>query len=306
MKVLFAVGSICILLSGAFAREVLLDKILGVFNDQAITLSQIRRMRQTLSARTNISPQIYKKSRYSTKSLVELNIKKLLIREELANTGYVINDNQVEGQIKETEKRIGTTRRELLEFLKNHKITFEEYFEITRATIEYNIFASRVIAPLVSVTDQEIKNSFYKNNIKNKTLDLKYTLVDFSMDKKNLDKRMKTKFRSVIKRFQTTGVLPEEFSSMQTNVLGNITEEGLTTKLKKILKQTAENDATPPVLIGNRYHVFWVKKKDIVESEFFRKSKERIRQTLMEKAATKIEADWIEQNREKHHIKYYL
>ena len=111
---------------------------------------------------------------------MELNIKQFLIRDEISRTGYVINDNQVESQIKETEKRIGTTRKELLKFLKRHKITFEEYFEITRATIEYNIFTSKIIAPLVSVTDQEIKNTFYKRNIKNKALDLKYTLVDFS------------------------------------------------------------------------------------------------------------------------------
>ena len=305
MKI-FLVLSFLYLAPTAFAKKVLIDKILGVFNDKIITLSQIQRMRKTLPARTNISSQIYKKSTYSKKELVELKIKQFLIREEISRTGYIINDNQVEGQIKETEKRIGTSRKQLLEFLKSHKITFEEYFEITRATIEYNLFASKIIAPLVSVTDQEIKNAFYKKNIKNKALGLKYTLVDFSIDKKSLTKKMKTNFRNVIKKFQTTGILPENFSTMQTNVLGNITEEGLTTKLKKILKKTAKGDATPPIALGNKYHVFWVKKKDIVESEFFKRSKERIRRSLIEKAAVKIEADWFNRNKEKHYIKYYL
>ena len=305
MKVFFVLGLFCLLPPNAYARRILLDKILGVFNDKVVTLSQIKRVRRTLSARLQISPQIYKKSKYSIKELVELDIKRFLIREELAKTGYVINDGQVETQIKETEKRIGTTRGELLEFLKGHKITFEEYFETTRATIEYNLFTSRVIAPLVSVTDQEIKNAFYKKNIKNKALDLKYTLIDFSIDKKNLDKKMKGRFRGIIKKFQTTGVLPEEFSSMQTNVLGNITEEGLTKRLKKVLKKTPEGDATPPILLNGRYHVFLIKKKDIVESDFFRRSKERIRHNLTEKAVSKIEADWFHQNRNKHYIKYH-
>ena len=295
-----------LVLPATSARRTLLDKTLGVFNDKVITLSQIDRIRKTLTARTNISPQIYRKSTYSTKELVELGIKQLLIRAELSDTGYIINDNQVESQIKETEKRIGTTREELLEFLKSHKITFEEYFEITRTTIEYNIFTSKVIAPLISVTEQEIKNAFYKKNIKNKALDLKYTLVDFSIDKKSLTKKMKSQYRGIVKKFQSTGVLPEEFSSMQTNILGNITEAGLTKELKKVLKKTAEGDATPPILLGNVYHVFWVKKKDIVESEFFKRSKMRIRQRLMEKAAAKIESDWFIRNQNKHYVKYYL
>ena len=290
----------------AFGKRELLDKIVGVFNDTIITHSQIKRVRQTLGARNEISPQIYKKSTYSEKELVELNVRRLLIRKELSNMGYIINDNQVEGQIKDTEKRIGTSRSELLEFLKTHGLSFEEYFEITRSTIEHNIFASKIIAPLIAITDQEIKNAFYKNNAKSKVLDLKYTLVDFSINKKLLSKKMKTEFRNVIKKFQTTGVLPEEFSEIQTNVLGNITEEGLTKRLKKTLKKTSEGDATPPILIGNNYHVFWVKKKDIIESAFFRTSKERIRRNLVKSAASKIEIDWFNQHKEKHHIEYYL
>ena len=288
------------------SKKTLLDKILGVFNDKIITLSQIKRIKQTLSARTNISSQIYKKSRYSTKELVELKVKQLLIREEISRTGYVINDSQVESQIRETERRIGTSRRELLEFLKRNKVTFEEYFEITRATIEYNIFASKIIAPLVSITEQEIKNVFYKKNIKNKSISFKYTLIDFSIDKKLVTKKMKTNFRNVIKKFQTTGILPEEFSKIETNVLENITEDGLTKKLKRVLKKTAKGNATPPILLRNKYHVFWVKKKDIVESEFYKRSKERIRQRLIKKAAIKIESDWFHRNKEKHYIKYYL
>ena len=305
MKIFFILSLLCfppIIL----AKKVLLDKILGVFNDKIITLSQIKRIRKTLPARTKISSQIYKKSRYSKKELVELKIKQFLIREEISRTGYVINDGQVESQIKETERRIGTSRRELLEFLKSNKITFEEYFEITRATIEYNLFASKIIAPLVSITEQEIKNVFYKKNANGKSSDFKYTLVDFSINKKFLTKKMKTNFRNVIKKFQTTGVLPEKFSKIQTNVLENVTEEGLTKKLQKILKKTAKGNATPPVLLGNKYHVFWIKKKDIVESEFYKRSKERIRRNLIKKAAIKIENDWFNRNKEKHYVKYYL
>lgn len=45
-----------------------------------------------------------------------------------------------------TEERVGFKRSDLLTYLKSKGVTFEEYFEIIRETMEYNVFASRIIA----------------------------------------------------------------------------------------------------------------------------------------------------------------
>lgn len=283
----------------------LLDKTIAVFNDSVITLSQVDRVHNNVSSRKNISPLIYKKSSYSKSEILEIMIERLLIREKLSEIGYVRNDEQVEAEINNIEKRLGLSRTQLLSFLKSNNMSFDEYFEIIRETIEFNIFNGRIIRPLISITDQEVKNYFYKTS-KDKTLAFKYTIVDFSLDENKMKKGMLSNFSKVLEKFQVNGVLPENYQDVQTNVLGDITEDGLTNNLKKLLKKTDEGKFTKAIKLGDTYHVFFVKKKDLVESEIYLQAKNKIRGQLMGLQAKDVTDLWYKRERSKHYIKTFL
>lgn len=279
---------------------------MAVIDNKIITLSQVKRVQGSLGPRRNISPLIFNKSKFSTKEVVQLMIERHIIRDRLGEMGYVVSDEQVEAQIKETETRLGLTRDRLLDFLSSNNVTFDEYFELVRETYEFNIFNQRVIRPLISVTEQEIKNSFYKENQNNKTLSFKYTLVDFSLNKKLFKKGMLKRFRGVLKKFQADGSLPDEYSKVSTEMFADISEDGLTKKLKNVLKKTDEGSFTRPVLIGNEYHVFFVRKKDVVESELYQQAKPRIRNQLYSKLAGGVRSLWFKREVNKHYVKYFF
>ncbi|MBT5093826.1 MAG: hypothetical protein HOM21_06275 [Halobacteriovoraceae bacterium] len=137
-------------------------------------------------------------------------------------------------------------------------------------------------------------------------MNFRYTLVDFSINKKFMKKGMKNRFTRILKSFQVNGTLPEAYSSMNTNTLGDITEDGLSSQLKNLLKKTSEGSFTLPTLLGNDYHVFFVKKKDLVESTAYRKSKGRIRRDLYIQSAGKISSLWYQREEGKHYIKYFF
>ena len=295
-----------LLLHGSNIEAKLLDKVVAVIDDEIITLSQVERIKNNINGRKEISPQIYNKSNYDINELVKIIIHSRLIREKLSTLGYIISDDQVESQIKNTEKRLGLTRDNLLTFLRSNKTTFEEYFELTREAIEFNIFASRVIQPLISITEQEIKNEFYKKNSSNASLSFKYTLVDFSLAKSKMKKNMLKNFKKVLGNFQNSGNIPSNYSSVETNILGDISEDGLTNKLNKLLKKTNEGSFSKPILISDSYHVFFVKKKDLVESSLFVKQKESIKRSLYEKVSNQITSLWFQRESNKHYIKYFL
>jgi peptidyl-prolyl cis-trans isomerase SurA len=288
------------------ANAALLDKMIAVFNDKVITLSQIKRVHQNLTARRNISPGVYSKPKYTDSEVSKIIINKHLIREKLAEVGYIINDDQVESQIKSTEKRLRLNREALLQFLKSNNMTFDEYFEIIRETIEYNIFYSRVIRPLISITEQEIKNYYYHNNLKNKTIAFRYNLIDFSMDASKMSSKMKGNFKNMLRKFQTNGVLPNKYSALETNELGNITEEGLTAPLKKLLKRTDEGKFSNPIKMGNDYHVFFIKRKDLVASSDYKKARLKIREQLFQRSASKVTTLWFKREKNKHYIKFFF
>ena len=296
---------LCILTNLSEAK--LLDKIAGIVDDNTITLSQITRIQKSLLVRKNIAPMVYNKTSFTDAEILNLSINKFLIRAKLTELGYAITDDQVEAQIKANEKRLNVDRPALLRFLADQNSTFSEYFETLREAIEYSYFISRVIAPMISISDQEVKNYYYKQNAQDKRLSFKYSsLIDYSIPKASVPKLDKNQLENVVKQYRINQNLPEKFSALTSTTLDDIGEEGLDADLKALLKKTDEGSMSTAILIEGNYHIFYVAKKDLVESETFTRNKDKIHEELMD-VATKTEADvWLDREKNKHYIKISL
>ncbi len=287
-------------------QEKLLDKIVAVVNTKVISLSEIKRIEDTLTARREISPMIYSESKYESKQLLDIMIKTFIIRDKINAQGYVINDEAVESRIKMTEERLGLKRADLLNFLKSKGLTYEEYFEVIRETKEYNLFAQKIISPLISVTEQEIKNEYYRRNSANNALSFRYTLVDFYIAEKDLIIKDKAKFLTVLKDYQLTGKLPEEYRGLESNNLDNLNEDGLSKDLAKTLKTAAEGSFSDAISLNNYLHVFYVQKKDLVESQDFSRAKEMIQQEIFSVKGKSVSNNWFDREFSNYYIKTHL
>lgn len=292
----------------AKSREVILDKIAAVYNDKTITLSEINRIQNNIAARKSIAPMIFSKDKYSKKEVLDIILHEYLVRSYLETVGYVITDQQVEGQIKQTQTRLGLSRKQLLDFLKSNNISFKEYFQLTKQTIEYmSLFLPRVIIPLVSISEQEVKNYYYKKNSHNKTLAFKYTLHDYSFPKTTKVKSSDLKnIDNILANFQITGNLPSNLQDIQTSLISDVTEDGLLPSIKKALSSTNEGAFTKPVTLNGDLHIFFVKKKDLVESEQYQRAKKQIELELKEKKIKSVIQSWYQREKSKHFIKIHL
>ncbi len=289
------------------SSEKLLDKIVAVVNTRVISLSEIDRITATLPARKEISPMIYAEEKYGRKELLDIMINSFIIRDKINAQGYVINDDAVESRIKMTEERLGLKRADLLVFLKGKGVTYEEYFEIIRETMEFNIFAQRIISPLISVTEQEIKNEYYRRNSTNNALAFKYNLVDFYIpEDKLVDRKDHGQFLAVLKDYQLTGKLPEEYRSLESNTLDNLSEDGLSKDLAATLKKTGEGSFSAPVLLSGNLHVFYVQKKDLVESQDFLKFKDQIQNDIFMSKGKSVTGNWFDREYANYYIKNLL
>jgi peptidyl-prolyl cis-trans isomerase SurA len=292
--------------NGAYAQEKLLDKIVAVINTRIVSLSEIKRMEDTLPARQEVSPMVYNESKYTQKQLLNIIIRSFIIREKINAQGYVINDDAVESRIKMTEERLGLRRADLLNFLKSKNLTYEEYFEIIRETMEYNVFASKIIAPLISVTEQEIKNEYYKRNTSNNALSFKYNLVDFYIKESTLVDKNEARFLAVLKDYQLTGKLPEDYRELETNNLESLNEDALSKELGAILKTTSEGSFSKASTINGFMHVFYVQKKDLVESQDFVKFKEQIQNDIFMSKGKSVTNNWFDREYSNYYINNLL
>lgn len=283
----------------------LLDKTLAVIDDQVFTLSMVKRVMGSLPVRKNISGMIYNQNNYNQAEIIELMMRKVLIRAKLGELGYTISDDQVESQIKDTEQRLGLKREQLLQFLSSNNFTFDEYFELVRESIEFNLFMTRVIQPLISITEQEIKNAYYRKNADNKALNFRYNLIDFSISKKDFKPVSKEEMKEALIRYQADGHLPEKMRNLDTADLGDVAEDGLASNVREQLKKTDEGAFTDPILMNDRYHVFFLKKKDLVESERYIKEKDQIKDKLFEETAKKMLDVWTQREKNKHYVRTF-
>lgn len=292
-----------LLITLSFSAEAkLLDKVAGVINDKIFTLSEVNRVQETLNIRREIAPFIYTKNKYSKKDVLDLLQNLFVIKDKLSEVGYVISDDAVESRIKETEKGLGLNRKELLAFLDSKGISFNEYFEILREAMEFNIFNGRIIAPLVTITDQELKNLYYKNSKNRKTISFTYKVVDFTLPKSRVNKRDYKRLPKIMESYQKTGNLPQIYRDLNTNDLGVVKDEDLPSDLSSILKETEEKKFSQVYEKGSLIHVFYVSKKDFTESSEFLRAKRGLYNRVFAERAKSITANWF--SREK--LNYYI
>lgn len=285
------------------ANAKLLDRIIAVINERIITQSEINRISQTIPARKEISSFIFPKESYTNSELLQIVFQTYIIRDKLTAIGYVITDDSVESRIQMTEKKLGLRREDLLEFLNKKGITFDEYFELMRESMEYNIFISKIIHPLIAITDQEIKNSFYKNHDSN-TLSFTYHLIDYSISKNEVSDTKD--FVQKIKNFTITGIIEDKYKSFEATDLGISKEDDLSKDLSTPLKKLGEGEYSNAILLGNHYHVFFIKNKDLSESSIFLKNKQNIYDQLFNTKAESVKRSWLDREVTSYYTKNLL
>jgi len=279
----------------------LLNKVLANVENESLTLLEAERARKTYQNKKTISPQIYNEKNADLSLIVDLFVRRNIIRLKLKEIGYDINDKQVEAQIRTTEKRLGLGRDDLLSFLESNGLTFEEYFETTRESIEYNIFLGKVIKPLVKITDQEVLKK-YKEISKSDSLTYKYDLVDFYINNKQIKNIDKNIIIRDLNLFKKNGVLPEYLSTIENSLIKDVNEENLSKVIKNAVRKTPKNKFSKQVNINGIVHFFFIKEKKLIESEKYRKQKPIINQIIFEQKSKEVIKSWITQKRNNYFI----
>lgn len=284
------------------ANAKLLDKVAGVINDKVYTLSDLEDIKSTMPARKEIAGFVYNKKSYDLDAIFNHLRNKYIIKSALSEQGIIINDERVEEQIDQTRKRLGIDQTTLVRSLKERGLNFEQYFELTREITEYNVFNRNIIAPLVNVTEQEIKNVFYKRSDKKNALSFKYYLIDYSINSKSLNPLQVKTLKNDLEKYKESGILPGRLRNLETNDIGDVSDEDLPKDIKVVLRNSTENSFTDPVLKGDSFHLFFIKKKELSESSEYLQAKNNIYAELFMDRSEKITNAWF--NREA--LSYYI
>lgn len=151
------------LLFDSAAHASLIDKVAAVVNNDVILLSDVERFEKTLELRRELDPLFGLSDDVAKPHPDRTSILDFLIQERLIYQTFKIADSEVEQEVLNVQRNNNLSREQLGEFLRSKGFNYPEYFELMRAGLSKRTLLDREIRTRVNITDEDVRNYFYKN-----------------------------------------------------------------------------------------------------------------------------------------------
>lgn len=281
----------------------ILDKIVAVIDDELITLSEVNHIKKSYTARKNIAPLIFDSEKGNTKNILNSIIKTYMIRKKLSELGIVVDDETVDSRVSQIEKSQNVTRNFLVNYLKSQGLEFEDYFQLIKNMIEISYFNQKVISPLVSVSDQEVKN-FYSGKIAGKVNSFKYKVIDFNISESSLKNVSDAELLTLLSEYKESGNKPDKISAIESSEL-EFESSSLTPQISKTLSNVKNKNFSKPITINGTKHIFYMLNKKTINNFKLSKNKSVVKNQLLMTKSKETLDKWINNERSNYYIKYF-
>lgn len=170
----------------AHAAPVLLDRLEASVNSSLILLSDVRKFRETEKLRQQLDP-LFAGTAVASKGPAASNteIANFLIDEKLIIQQFPVTDAEVENEINSIQSNNHIDRTQLKTALSEQGYSFDDYFELIRASASKRNLIDRDIRTKVTISDDDIKNYYYSHYAKNEAPPSAYHLQIITVSPKN-------------------------------------------------------------------------------------------------------------------------
>lgn len=289
-------------------KGALYDGILVTVGDEIILLSDLRkavRLASNGAASIDASGKIKgagvteKDVNQLLDQLIDQRILALKVRE--LNIG--VNDDELETEIDNFLKGQNLTRERFLVMLRDEGETFENYREEFRRQLETQRFVGRVIRPLVSVTDDELRNVYLqKSGTSERAQKLKLRSLMLNVTGES-NKKLESIKNSIAKGADFAAVVKQYSESPDAQKNGGMlppkSPGELPAEVWKKLKDAKLNDVVGPFTIGSAIFFFQYVGRDINNLADFEKQKAQLESQLLEAKFQERLAEYLKAERSK-------
>ncbi len=295
------------------ATPLLLDRLEASINTSLILLSDVNRFRETLALRAQLDP-LFAGTPIAAQGekTLSADIVDFLINEKMIAQQFSVTDSDVEQEINSIQSNNKIDRTRLRSALQEQGFSFEDYFELIRASASKRNLIDRDIRARVSISDEDVKNYFYNHFTPKTGVPLAYHVKLISVSPKSYktpaaakeaahkarqDLQKGEAFEEVAKR------LSDDASASSGGDLGVLTDDQMSAAIRGELKKLRIGQ-TSGVLVGPGGSFFILKLADVKssETERFEKMKEEIRNQLAAAEYQHQISLWLQRQRQKSFI----
>ena len=312
MKKLILTFMAALISTSAMPKEILVDKIVAIVNDETKTMSDLKAFRKLIEARKpKMDPEEYKDITSSDKKLLDLMVDETLLRQYAKEQGLVPTKDELDDYIKGRMKELGMNQKDLEKQLAGVNQTIESFKEELKIEqIKARVF-EKELKKKISVSEDDYK-TFFKKEFHEEMNILEYNIQHIVVGNEALAKTIYKKikdgadFKEMAKEYSE-----EKTSAANGGDIGFVSAEGLIPELSKAINNMSPGDIKGPIKIQaskgkQEFQIIKLSQERNVQNPEYIKNKENIERTLIEKQFRRQLALFIDGLKDEAYVKTYL
>ncbi|MCB9027155.1 MAG: peptidylprolyl isomerase [Bdellovibrionaceae bacterium] len=315
MKKLFL---LTIFLLPIFSHAEIIERIVAIVNSEIITLSDLVSYKEKLKKGGLVDDALLKvsdskKITEDQKELINHLINERLIDSEIKKQNLEATIERVEKEIRSIASKNGISRDQLIAALKNQGVSFSEYQDFLKSTIERQNVIEKEVSSKIKISDDEI-TEYYLKNSKNKddSQYFEYELAHmlFLKDNGGTDaaEGRAIEVYNRLSKGQDFSDLASKFSEdpnfSQGGHLGVFKLSDMNKSLAKQVENLKPGEHTKVMMApGGNYQIVKVNKKKLIPNPHLDVKKPEIQALLFEKAFQLQLSNWLDRKRQDAFIK---
>ena len=283
----------------------LLDRVVATVNGEAIFYSKIQTKLKTSNIVVFSSYPASDSSDDFSKALNdEINIKLAI---QATKSLGIASDIDVDKKIAEFLTSHHLSKQELLKELESQGISFEKYKKDFEDQLILKDFQTRVIYPLVKVTDKDLESYYLRKTSKNDRSNLKYDIRMIYIKQDELaSQRVKVvvdelksnkSFEEVVKLYSDDSSTRKEGGLIQ-----GVSLRDLSSDISKVLKDLKPMSYSSPIKTKEGYYIVYLVSTSLGEDKNFNSSKQKLQMEYSQELYERNLIGWLETQRRKSQI----
>ncbi len=310
------VAAFLILACAGMAKAEVVDRIIAIVNDQIVTKSDLDAFRKKLKTKGLVDDALLnfydvKLIQKDSKALLAYLIDEKLIDSALKREGIVSPIEKVEAEIRSILAKSGMSRDALKASLKKRGISYAEYQDFVKTSLERQTLLQREISSKIKISDDDIAAYYIQKKKDSKALVFEYQLAHILFLPSNGGAAEALQRAKSVKAKLATGgnfeLLASQFSEdshfTQGGVFGQVKISDVVPALQDALNGISVGETTDIVKMPDGYHIFKVLKRTLVPSPEFERVRNEIANVLFVDAFKQQYEAWIEVQRQNAYVK---
>lgn len=295
------------LFSAQPSRAALVDKIVAGVNSEVILLSDLHQFDRTVSLRKELDPLFgFSQDVTGGSSANRSKVVNFLVEERLVTQAFKVSDQDIDQEIQTIQHNNNISRNDLTSFLKTKGFNFEDYRSLISIGRAKRELLDREIRNRVNISEDDIKNRYYKSVGKDASAPLEYSiqliLINTSSYKtpqaasQMADNALRSirqgePFADVAKR------VSDAPSANQGGDLGFLASDQLDAPLKTAIKPLQRGEVSDVLKTPTGFMILKLSDLRSTESQKYLEAKEQIREELAKDEYKKQLHLWAERAR---------